>query len=241
MPGSFGLRWLTTFVVVTTLTSTAAAARAGDEPAQQAAARALFDQGLEALRAERWDAAADRFGRAYALRPTPEIAYNLSSALIRTGRLVRASELLRRVSADAEAPGPVRTAARTRLKELLPRLGKLTVRVEGDPALVRLDGKPLDPAVLGVAFPVDPGTHSVEATQGRRSPLTRTVVVDEGGAVGIVLDVDQAPRHGGSLLRKWWFWTAAAAVAAGSATAFALSRGDELRPGTAGTVHVGGK
>src|SRR5581483_4523157 len=72
-------------------------------PAQRQAARRLFSEGLADVDARRWGEAADHFAGAYALSPTPEIAYNLASALMRTGELAQASRLLTRVSDDAEA------------------------------------------------------------------------------------------------------------------------------------------
>jgi hypothetical protein len=90
--------------------------------AQRQAARRLFSEGLADVDAQRWAEAADHFAGAYALSPTPEIAYNLASALIRTGDLAQASRLLTRVTDDAEARPDVREAARARLAELTPAL-----------------------------------------------------------------------------------------------------------------------
>ena len=58
-----------------------------------AAARALFHEGVELADRTRWAEAADRFDRAYQLRPEPIVAFNLATALRRSGRLVRANEV----------------------------------------------------------------------------------------------------------------------------------------------------
>src|SRR6476659_4656068 len=57
-----------------------ARARGQAEPdgARQATARTLFQEGLEYSDAGRWQEAVDRFGRAYRMKPTAEIAYNLA-------------------------------------------------------------------------------------------------------------------------------------------------------------------
>jgi hypothetical protein len=89
-------------------------------PAQRQAARRLFSEGLADVDAQRWTEATDHFAGAYALSPTPEIAYNLASALMRIGELAQASRLLTRVSDDAAARPEVREAARARLAELTP-------------------------------------------------------------------------------------------------------------------------
>ena len=73
------------------------AARA--QTAQETAlARALFEEGVVAADAQRWDEAAERFERAYGLKATPGIAYNWASALVELGRLVEAGERLRSVA-----------------------------------------------------------------------------------------------------------------------------------------------
>jgi len=185
----------------------AAAQPAGDLEQRQAAARGLFEEGLVHLQAERWEQAVDRFERAYAVRSSPEIAYNLSSALIRTGRLVRASELLRGVAASPQASVAVRDAASGRLQQVLPRLARLTVNVAGArrDVSVWLDDNYLEAAMLGVALPVDPGHHTVVA--GLNLPnvpkpkmiYDRTIEISEGGAITLTVDPGTGPRTPPSL------------------------------------------
>lgn len=168
---------------------------AGDAAERQAAARGLFQQGLNNLRAERWSEAADRFERALALKPTPEIAYNLSSALLHLGKLVRASEVLRQAAEDADAPAPVRQAAAARLEQVLPRIGYLTVRLDGpsDGVTVSLDGRPLEAAMLAVPVPVDPTRHSVVAVRGAEPIYEQTLDVGEGERAPLTIVVPTAP------------------------------------------------
>jgi hypothetical protein len=163
----------------------------------------LFKEGLKSLEAERWQDAADRFDRAYTLRPTPEIAYNLTSALVKLGRLVRASELLREVAQDAHASQRVRDAAAVRLSQVEPLLGRLTVLVAGADVVVSLDGRPLESALLGVAIPVDPGLHTISARRGGDTFFVQDVTVADGGSGGISIvapepapaPADAAPLH----------------------------------------------
>jgi hypothetical protein len=93
-----------------------------------AAARALFDQGLELLYVERWGEAADRFQRAHVLRPSPQIIYNLTTALVGMGRLVQASELAHQVSLDPSATPQVREASSARRDQLLQQVDRDGVR-----------------------------------------------------------------------------------------------------------------
>lgn len=159
---------------------TASLAAAQNEAAT-AAARALFHQGLDLADQEVWDEAADRFERALALRWAAPIAYNLADALSRVGRLVEATEHLRAILRREDASAEVRAAAEELLGALEPRLGALTVRAEGAAgAELRLDERPLAPAMLGVPIPVDPGTHVVRALRDGETVERATVEVAEG-------------------------------------------------------------
>jgi hypothetical protein len=149
----------------------------------KAAARTLFEEGLAHADAHRWEQAADRFERASLLRPTPVIDYNLSSALVQVGDLVRASELLRQIAADPKASAEVKQAARARLAELRPRLAYLRIDPPGDQlrqAKVVVDGHPFDAARLGVELPVNPASHSIELREGTLVVGSRTVLLREG-------------------------------------------------------------
>jgi hypothetical protein len=149
----------------------------------KAAARTLFEEGLAHADAHRWEQAADRFERASLLRPTPVIDYNLSSALVQVGDLVRASELLRQIAADPKASAEVKQAARAQLAELRPRLAYLRIDPPGDQlrqAKVVVDGHPFDAARLGVELPVNPASHSIELREGSLVVGSRTVLLREG-------------------------------------------------------------
>lgn len=162
-----------------------------DDPARAAAARALFQEGVELARREAYGDAADRFRRAYALRPAPSIAFNLASALTHEGRLVEASEVLARALRDPALDADMRTALQTQHAALAPRLGRLVVRVEGEPsgAAVQLDGRELPPEAHGIALPVDPGAHEATATRDGAEVARAGAEVGEGARAEIVLSV----------------------------------------------------
>jgi tetratricopeptide (TPR) repeat protein len=156
-----------------------------------AAARALFQQGIALADARRWSDAADRFERAYGIRPSPEIAYNHAAALERLGRLVRASEELRFLARDAQTDATVRAAARARLEALLARVPRLTIRLDGPSAgfAVTLDGRLLEPAMIGIELLVDPGSHRIEARRGMSAYVSRFATLKPGAVCTIVIDV----------------------------------------------------
>jgi hypothetical protein len=226
------------------LTAIPSPARGEAEPdgARQATARTLFDEGLEYSDAGRWQEAADRFGRAYQMKPTAEIAYNLAQAHIRLGHLTAATDMLRRAATDPEGAPRVRDAALARLAQVTPRLGRLAVRLENrQDALVTVDGRPVEAGNLGVSMAVDPGPHLVQARWGDGQDLSRRVTVAEGAESTVILAPPvpapvEPPR---SLLRRGWFWMAVAGVAAGTAVALSISKGGGGEPsGNVGTWHV---
>lgn len=198
---------------------------------QGAVVRALFEEGVGFSDRGEWAPAADRFRRALALRNIPVIAHNLGVALVRMGRVVEASEVLRAVTRDPTASAQVRQAAQMELDRALPRMGRLTVVVEGEPegAVVTLDGRALEEALFDVARPIDPGRHIVRAVRGDEEVAREQVVIAEGHSETITIDVGAATigegrgrrrrRSGGGVLSQWWFWTAIGVVVVGAGTA----------------------
>jgi len=210
----------------------AASAQAPTDAATTAQARALFTEGLEHADAERWEEALDRFRRAATLRRATPILFNLALAARHVGALVEASEALREVLRDPEVAPEVEARARSELSGLEPRLGHLTLAVEGprDGVEVSLDGAPRPPATWGVALPVDPGPHEAFATRDGETVARADVHLEEGEARTLALTVppeaiavatpdeaartvapapQPAPEPDGDfeLVEQWWFWT----------------------------------
>lgn len=165
-----------------------AAAQAGDVE-RSAAARALFNEGVQLSDRGQWSQAADRFGRALEMRATPQIRFNLAQALSHTGHLVEASEHCLLVERDADAPDDVKALARTLREQITPRIGRLVIRVRGNrgAADVEIDGKPVPEALIGVAAPANPGTHRVTLEVEGNVIDERRVEVPEGGTAGVEL------------------------------------------------------
>lgn len=170
-----------------------AAAQHGDAE-RTAAARALFEEGLSLLDREEWAPAADRFERALALRPSAQVAYNLSTALIAQRRLVRASEVLLIAARDASAPAEVRDAAARRREEVLGRIARLTIRVSGarEGVTVEIDARPLDWAMIGIPIPVDPGSHEIAAVRAGETLARESIALREGGDGAVSLELPTA-------------------------------------------------
>jgi hypothetical protein len=227
--------------------------QAGAQTAQETAqARSLFEEGVSLADRADWQGAADRFERAYALKPTSGIAFNYASALVELGRLVEASELLRTVTRDASASEDLRRHSEEMLTSLQPRLAYLTVHLQDDPgseARVDLDDREWPRAGWGVASPVDPGAHTVRCVVGGVERAHEDVTLAEGerrelelklslpldspaGLPGPIVEGGPlAPGHGNldpsdtahrPVYKRWWFWTGVGLVVAGGVVAGVL-------------------
>lgn len=103
-------------VLVSAFMSSAAMAQAGRRPgAQQAAARAAFEEGSEHYEHGRYREAMDAFERAYAAMHSPEFLYNIYTAAQRAGELPRAEEALSGYLESLVVPPDERAALEARL------------------------------------------------------------------------------------------------------------------------------
>ncbi len=236
-------------------------------PKETALARSLFEEGVQAADAQRWADAAERFGSAYGLKPTPGIAFNWACALIELGRLVEAGELLRSLVRDAAADPVLRADSEAKLAAVAPRIAALVIHVQGasDDVEVRVDGSPLLRAAWGVGSPTDPGAHTVSLLRGDAVLASEQVELADAERRELVLvapDPPPPPVHvagsttarvaeaekksptdaGKPLYKSWVLWTAvgAALVAGAVTTGLLVSRGDDgaARPVT-GNVEPG--
>jgi hypothetical protein len=167
-----------------------------DEAQNTALARSLFDAGVMASDAGDWRAAVERFSRAYALRPTSGIAFNLASAEIEVGKIVHASEHLRAVVQDSTAATELRTRARLRLEEIAPRIAFVTVQVEGaveDGFELRIDGIALPIQAWGIATPIDPGPHVIDLAREGHVHDTAMIDVQDSQRTSLTLKAQPPP------------------------------------------------
>jgi hypothetical protein len=208
--------------------------------ARDASARELFEQGVGLAEQGDWAAAEDRYRRALALRSSPVITYNLASALAEQGKLIEASEMLRRVLVDDKTEPALRQAATQLQATLGPRIGRIQIALQGQERddSVLLDSRVLHTAQLNVEIPVDPGSHQLRLERAGKTIDLQSFTLDPGGreeirlvapavaATPLEIDTDLAeserPRARNdhpvsesqkpALLTRWWFWTGVVAV-----------------------------
>jgi hypothetical protein len=214
-----------------------AAAQSDVDATRDASARTFFEEGVRMAEQGNWVDAEDRFRRALTLRSSPVIAYNLASALVERGKLVEASETVRRVLADENVDPQLKQSAARMSTDLQQRISHLTVDVSGwqpgDSAL--LDGNALLEAQLRIEIPIDPGSHQLRIERAGNTAAWQSITLAPGERQQVILvaralapsatslaqgthtvqptaaQSSTADAHP-SVFGRWWFWTGAAAV-----------------------------
>jgi hypothetical protein len=158
----------------------AVAAEAPDTQARFAEAVKLYKDGT-------FEQALPLFERLAADTDSPNAQLYVGYCLVKLGRQVEAHRAFSRVLGTSSAPrddkyDTTREAARAELFALEPFVAKVVVApAESPPGLrVSLDGLALDPAVFGLLYAVEPGTHRIEAVADGRAPLARSIQVAAG-------------------------------------------------------------
>lgn len=173
-------------------TAPAATPRSAPSPIEQETARRFFREGVTLAQSGRWAEARALFERALAIRPAPIVRFNLAVACQNTNQLVRAIALYRdylRETPREDDPVRVDAAARE-LESLARRVARIRVEVSGDAVRsLSLDGTPLNVALVGTDFPVDPGPHFVEVVgvAGDRHRVDGTLLEGDATVVRIAL------------------------------------------------------
>jgi len=169
----------------------------------RAAARTAADAGADAYDQQRYADAVELFTRAEKLvHASPHLLF-IARSLVKLGRLVEAHETYLKIQREklaSNAPNAFKRAqadAEKELDEVAARLAYAVVRIEGAPSdavQVFMDDAELPQAVVGIAFPVDPGTHVFRAQAGtdRGSPVSARF--DEGARQNVTLKITLSPK-----------------------------------------------
>jgi hypothetical protein len=176
---------------------------ADTSPAALVAARELFRQATADADAGRHAAALDKFQRVAKIRESAAVRFNIGQCEERLGRIgsALASYELAEQHAQRETHGEeIIRMARAAAEPLRARAPRLTLVAGPSPPkdlTVALDGAPLPSASLGVALPVDPGDHVVDAEAAGHARRHWTLTLAEGHAETI--DVALVARVEGGL------------------------------------------
>jgi len=175
----------------------------GQSDEQRAAARSLATEGSTAFNEGRYQEAVDLFGKAESLVHAPPHLLFLARAHAKLGQLVKAREAYMKVVKETLPPNAspafrnAQTAANDEVRAIEPRIASLTVKLEGDKdakdLAVLVDGTPINLVLVGVAQPVDPGQHKIEAGASDLRAQPQTVTLTDGERKSIVLRLEPAP------------------------------------------------
>jgi len=150
-------------------------------------AREIAKEGLAAYDAGRYEEANDKLSRALEVVGVPTLALFTARSNVKLGRWVRASELYfiaTRLSAKGSAEAIQLNAQRDAEKErseLLPRIPRLTVVIEGasrNEVSLSLDEQPVARALIGTSQLVDPGRHVVFAKRGNEEVRDEVTTIE---------------------------------------------------------------
>lgn len=229
--------WGRSLLLLLSLLSLASASSA-QSPRETALARSLFQEGVSLADRGDWVGAADRFERAYSLKPTSGLAFNWASALMETGKLLQARELLIQVERDDSADPQLRSESMAKLRAVEKRIPHVRVLTESDAGpevSIAVDGEGWPRAAWGVASPINPGLHTVVRSDAGVELMRAEVALGEGESRDVELSVareatgaadDAAAGNDASstkpLRKSWVLWTSVGAVVLGGVVAGVL-------------------
>ena len=150
-----------------------------------AIAQSLFDEGRKLMNEKKFPEACPRLERSYKLDPAPGTLLNLAVCHEAIGKTATAwNEFRDTVTiAKRENRNDRLTFAQKHLKELDGKISTLTVtdQARENGLEWRLDGVKVGVESFGIALPIDPGTHTIEATApGKQTYKTSVDVVKDG-------------------------------------------------------------
>ena len=146
------------------------------EDSDKEAVRVLSNEAASDFDQHRYDAALEKFTRAYRLAPVPKLAVWAARANEKLGHLVAAYELYLQALGfqpsdlwKGDTQQQAQKDAEDELGKLQPRIPKLTIIVEGakfSEVSVKVDGKQVPSDLLGVERLADPGQREVVGKRG---------------------------------------------------------------------------
>ena len=171
----------------------------------KATARSQADLGYELFEAGHYVEAAQAFRLAEGIFHAPTLVFAIGRAESKTGHLLEARELFRRVIAEKIVPNAPREflgaqeAARSELAAVEARIPHVVITVNGAAGRsfgVRLDDVDVERSTLGQPIDVDPGAHRVVMTPDVGAEEKRTVTLVEGAREAVTIDLAAAPTKG---------------------------------------------
>jgi hypothetical protein len=191
-------------IVAGTVLAAVTAGQAHAGGADDAAAQALFDEARQLMRDGRFAEACPKLEDSDRLAPGIGTEFNLADCYEHTGRLASAWAMFLKVAAATKLKGQTdrEQVARDRARALEPRIPRLEIQVPENAAglQVERDGQPVPESSFGMALPVDPGPHRIEARAPGKTAWSTTVAAEDGQVARVTVprleDAPDAPAAG---------------------------------------------
>jgi len=160
-------------------------------------AREQFAQALALQTGGDWAGALALLKEVAAVKPTPQVRFNIALCEERLGLLVAALGDYELAGADAQAQkaDQGRQEVDARLESLKARVPRVVVKrgTGADSASISLDGVPLGDSVLNSPLPADPGPHVVEGAAVGFLPFKQAFRVAEQQTATIEVKLELEP------------------------------------------------
>jgi hypothetical protein len=149
----------------------------------KAAAEALFEEGRKLVTAGKAAEGCPKFAESQRLDPSPGTLLNLANCYETTGKTASAWVTFKEAASAAQAAGRTEyvATAQKRATALSPKLSRLTITTAAEVNVTR-DGLAVEKPQIGVAIPVDPGAHVIEASAAGKKPWRTQVQVGADAA-----------------------------------------------------------
>lgn len=155
------------------------------QSSNKVAAQALFEEGRKLMGAGKIDEACPKFAESQKIDPSVATLLNLANCHEKGGRTATAWATYKEAASAANVAkrGDLLVTAQKRAAALEPTLSRLQITTSAavDGLEVKRDGAVMGSAELGIAIPVDPGTHTIEAAAPKKLSWATQIEVKEPG------------------------------------------------------------
>lgn len=176
----------------------AAVAHAEPTPGEIQAARELFAQAEKDEDAGNWSQALEKLRRASSVKTTAGIRYHIALCEEKLGQIAAALNDYSGAESMAQADHnkDVLELVAAPIKALRARVPTLSIEVPSDVqgAEVTIDGNRFASGLWGIATPMEPGAHQVEARAQGKVPFSATVTLKEKDAAHLAVRMTDAPK-----------------------------------------------
>lgn len=151
--------------------------------ADPATAEALFSEGRRLYADGNYAAACTKFEESNKADPAVGTQLNLAMCWEKLGKTASAWAMYMQIANAMTSGGRNDRAqfAQSHAAALLPTLSKLAITAPAG-STIRVDGAPWSAALTGIATPIDPGRHTIDATAQNKPAFRRVVDVPANAA-----------------------------------------------------------